>query len=148
MVEAVAEIRRLVLRLPTVVNDKREPSEDATPDESIPPALRPAPRSVLRGARSIITVCRMPMTLYDAIPKDGRSANDTVMGRFLDYVSAKKLELYPAQEEAILELFAEKNVILNTPTAQGNRSSRRRCISKGVAQAYARCTLPDQGAGE
>ncbi|MDZ4288927.1 MAG: DUF3516 domain-containing protein, partial [Prosthecobacter sp.] len=30
-----------------------------------------------------------------------------------------KLELYPAQEEAILELFEDKNVILNTPTGSG-----------------------------
>ena len=59
------------------------------------------------------------MTLYDAIPKDGHSGNDELLGRFLDYVSAKQLELYPAQEEAILELFAEKNVILNTPTGSG-----------------------------
>jgi superfamily II RNA helicase len=41
------------------------------------------------------------------------------LNRFLAYLSAKKLELYPAQEEAILELFSGKNVILNTPTGSG-----------------------------
>jgi superfamily II RNA helicase len=38
---------------------------------------------------------------------------------FLDYVFSKNLELYPAQEEAILELSSGKNVILNTPTGSG-----------------------------
>ncbi len=32
---------------------------------------------------------------------------------------ARKLELYPAQEAAILELFEDRNVILNTPTGSG-----------------------------
>ena len=38
---------------------------------------------------------------------------------FLDFVSERGLELYPAQEEAILELYSGKNVILNTPTGSG-----------------------------
>ncbi|MFO8026400.1 MAG: DUF3516 domain-containing protein, partial [Opitutales bacterium] len=35
------------------------------------------------------------------------------------YAANENIELYPAQEEAILELFAGKNVILNTPTGSG-----------------------------
>ncbi len=46
-------------------------------------------------------------------------SSDELLGRFLDYVAAQKQELYPAQEEAILELFDGKNVILNTPTGSG-----------------------------
>jgi superfamily II RNA helicase len=38
---------------------------------------------------------------------------------FLTFVSQSGLELYPAQEEAILELYSGKNVILNTPTGSG-----------------------------
>lgn len=38
---------------------------------------------------------------------------------FLDFVAESRLELYPAQEEAILELYSGKNVILNTPTGSG-----------------------------
>lgn len=34
-------------------------------------------------------------------------------------MESRKLQLYPAQEAAILELFDEKNVILNTPTGSG-----------------------------
>ena len=44
---------------------------------------------------------------------------DALMEHFLDYALAKGIELYPAQEEAILEVFSGKNVILNTPTGSG-----------------------------
>jgi superfamily II RNA helicase len=58
-------------------------------------------------------------TLYDLIPADERPGNDALLGRFLEYVEGRRLQLYPAQESAILELFEEKNVILNTPTGSG-----------------------------
>jgi len=58
-------------------------------------------------------------TLYDLIPRDEKLSNDVLLGRFLDYAEGRKLQLYPAQESAILELFEEKNVILNTPTGSG-----------------------------
>ena len=61
----------------------------------------------------------MPATLYDLIPRDEKASNDVLLGRFLDYVEGRRLQLYPAQESAILELFEEKNVILNTPTGSG-----------------------------
>lgn len=44
---------------------------------------------------------------------------NALLEHFLDYVLEKGIDLYPAQEEAILELFAGKNVILNTPTGSG-----------------------------
>ncbi len=44
---------------------------------------------------------------------------DAVLDRFLAVMSARGLALYPEQEEAILELFAGRNVILNTPTGSG-----------------------------
>ncbi len=45
--------------------------------------------------------------------------NDALLGAFLEAVEQRRLALYPAQENAILELFDEKNVILNTPTGSG-----------------------------
>ncbi|MBN2507888.1 MAG: DUF3516 domain-containing protein [Verrucomicrobia bacterium] len=59
------------------------------------------------------------MTLYDLLPRDGNLGSDNLLGRFLDYVAACGLTLYPAQEEAMLELFEDRNVILNTPTGSG-----------------------------
>ena len=44
---------------------------------------------------------------------------NVLLEHFLEYAIAKGIDLYPAQEEAILELFAGKHVILNTPTGSG-----------------------------
>ena len=44
---------------------------------------------------------------------------DAVLDRFLSVSSGRGLTLYGEQEEAILELFAGRNVILNTPTGSG-----------------------------
>lgn len=44
---------------------------------------------------------------------------DAVLDRFLSAMSGRGLSLYPEQEEAILELFAGHNVVLNTPTGSG-----------------------------
>ncbi|KAB2674721.1 MAG: DEAD/DEAH box helicase, partial [Verrucomicrobia bacterium] len=61
----------------------------------------------------------MDKTLYDFLPKLETPTNDLLLGRFLEFVEARGLSLYPAQEAAILELFEGKNVILNTPTGSG-----------------------------
>lgn len=61
----------------------------------------------------------MQKTLYDLIPRGDRPSNDELLGQFLAYAEDRGLQLYPAQENAILELFEEKNVILNTPTGSG-----------------------------
>ena len=57
--------------------------------------------------------------LADRIPPRGTTDADEILGLFLDWVSARGLTLYPAQEEALLELMAEKHVILGTPTGSG-----------------------------
>jgi len=57
--------------------------------------------------------------LLKRLPSSSNCSNDVLLDSFLDYTVEKKLELYPAQEEAVLELFEDKNVILNTPTGSG-----------------------------
>lgn len=44
---------------------------------------------------------------------------DDILNAFLDHLSATGTEPYAHQEEAILELFQDKNVILDTPTGSG-----------------------------
>jgi hypothetical protein len=53
------------------------------------------------------------------IPPGGTSDPDEILSLFIEWVSEIGLELYPAQEEALLEIMAGKNVILNTPTGSG-----------------------------
>ncbi|MCR6656425.1 MAG: DUF3516 domain-containing protein [Opitutus sp.] len=52
-------------------------------------------------------------------PRPGATDPDSVLDRFLTVASERGLTLYPEQEEAILELFAGRNVVLNTPTGSG-----------------------------
>ena len=76
----------------------------------------------------------MALTLYDLIPRGERPANEVLLGRFLDYAQGRGLELYPAQESAILEVFEEKNVILNTPTGSGKSLVAAAVQFKALAQ--------------
>lgn len=61
----------------------------------------------------------MSAPLGDLLPHHHDVSNDTLLDRFLDFVAARGLSLYPAQEEAILALLDGQNVILNTPTGSG-----------------------------
>lgn len=49
----------------------------------------------------------------------GEIDKDAILETFLEYCSGKGINLYPSQEEAILELFEGNNVILKTPTGSG-----------------------------
>ncbi len=79
-------------------------------------------------------MAEVPVTLYDLIPRDEGLSNDVLLGRFLEYAESKRLQLYPAQESAILELFEEKNVILNTPTGSGKSLVAAAVQFKALAQ--------------
>lgn len=76
----------------------------------------------------------MSSTLHDSIPSDSAPTNDILLGRFLEYIAGKRLELYPAQEAAILELFEDNNVILNTPTGSGKSLVAAALHFKALAQ--------------
>src|SRR5262245_23093910 len=67
-----------------------------------------------------------PLTLSRPAPlapfrlPDGSAPNaDAILERFLAVAAERGLELYPEQEEGILELLAGHNVVLNTPTGSG-----------------------------
>ncbi|MFZ5444661.1 MAG: DEAD/DEAH box helicase [Myxococcota bacterium] len=55
------------------------------------------------------------------LPKPGepKLTADAVLDRFVQYVTSTGLSLYPAQEEAVLELLGGKHVVLATPTGSG-----------------------------
>jgi superfamily II RNA helicase len=57
------------------------------------------------------------MTLTKALP--GGSGPDELFGTFAAWVSGQGLTLYPAQEEALIEIVSGSNVILATPTGSG-----------------------------
>ncbi|MCP4677419.1 MAG: DUF3516 domain-containing protein [Deltaproteobacteria bacterium] len=50
---------------------------------------------------------------------DRETERDEILNQFLEYVADLGIDLYPAQEEAILELLDWKHVILSTPTGSG-----------------------------
>jgi len=58
-------------------------------------------------------------SLADFVPNERTRDGDEILERFLAWVATTGLELYPAQEEAILELMAGRNVVLATPTGSG-----------------------------
>src|SRR6185436_6901857 len=57
--------------------------------------------------------------LFARLPPGKEPSADDLLDRFLDFLTARGLTLYPAQEEAVLAIFEDKNVILNTPTGSG-----------------------------
>ncbi|HEX7180476.1 MAG TPA: DUF3516 domain-containing protein [Thermoanaerobaculia bacterium] len=77
-------------------------------DLATPSALPHAP--ILSSARP---------SLAAKVPPGGTSDADEILALFLEWVSEIGLDLYPAQEEALLEIMAGRHVVLNTPTGSG-----------------------------
>ncbi|WP_050727237.1 DEAD/DEAH box helicase [Vulgatibacter incomptus] len=69
---------------------------------------------------------------------------DQVLERFVAFATAGGIELYPAQEEAILELLAGKHVVLNTPTGSGKSLVAQALHFKAMAEgavSYYTCPI-------
>ena len=58
-----------------------------------------------------------PLPLGRRVPAAGDP--DAIIETFIDWVDERGLTLYPAQEEALLEVVAGSHVIVNTPTGSG-----------------------------
>ena len=58
-------------------------------------------------------------TLGSRVPIGGVDGPAQVLDLFLEWVIDIGFELYPAQEEALLELMADRHVVLDTPTGSG-----------------------------
>ena len=58
-------------------------------------------------------------SLISRVPAGGTSDPDEILGLFLDWATDAGFELYPAQEQALLEIMGGRHVILNTPTGSG-----------------------------
>ena len=87
--------------------------------------------------------------LADLLPPEPTSDPDVLLNRFLAWVPSTGLTLYPAQEEALLELMAGKHVMLATPTGSGKSLVARRAPLQGAGRGEALLLhVPDQGAGE
>jgi superfamily II RNA helicase len=57
--------------------------------------------------------------LVSRIPDGGTGNPDEILDLFLEWVAEIGFELYPAQEEALLEIMAGRHVVLSTPTGSG-----------------------------
>jgi superfamily II RNA helicase len=57
------------------------------------------------------------MTLLERLPSDADP--DAIYEAFADWTSEQGLELYPAQQDALIEIVSGSNVILATPTGSG-----------------------------
>jgi superfamily II RNA helicase len=93
-------------------------------------ARRAAPGPMTSTAESI-----QPPTppLAALLPGPGAGA-DEILAQFVSFVAASGIELYPAQEEALLELLAGKHVVLNTPTGSGKSLVAAALHFKGLAE--------------
>jgi uncharacterized protein DUF3516/RAD3-like DEAD/DEAH box helicase len=80
--------------------------------------LAPAPVPRDTAAAELASPAGRP-SLAARVPPGGTSDPDEILSRFVDWASEAGFELYPAQEEALLELMAGRHVILNTPTGSG-----------------------------
>jgi hypothetical protein len=60
--------------------------------------------------------------------------DDAMLTTFVDWAGSAGYELYPAQEEAVLEIMAGNHVILNTPTGSGKSLVAMAMHFRGLAE--------------
>ncbi|MGP3534678.1 DEAD/DEAH box helicase [Microbacterium sp. RD1] len=80
----------------------------------------------------------MPPTLLDLIPSG--SDDDAVYTGFVAWAEERGVTLYPAQDEAVIELVSGSHVILSTPTGTGKSlvavAAHAACLARGGRTYY------------
>jgi len=80
-------------------------------------------------------------TLESRVPQRGTLPTDEILDRFLDWLTARGIEPYPAQEQAFLELMSDRHVVLGTPTGSGKTLAATalhfRAVCEGERSIYA-----------
>ena len=88
------------------------------------------------------------MALLDRLPAGGTPTPTSLFEAFETWAGEQGLSLYPAQEEALIELVTGANVILSTPTGTGKSlvatGAHFAALAAGTAHVLHRA---DQGAG-
>ena len=78
--------------------------------------------------------------LVSRLPIDSVPGSDDLLDIYLDWTLDLGLELYPAQEEAVLELLAGHHVVLGTPTGSGKSlvavALHLQALARGERSAY------------
>jgi superfamily II RNA helicase len=99
-----------------------------TASESTPPSPSSSPSSPSSSSPSSSSP-----PLAALLPTAGADPDD-LLSRFVSYTATAGLSLYPAQEEALLELMSGKHVVLNTPTGSGKSLVAAALHFKGLAE--------------
>ncbi len=74
-------------------------------------------------------------SLADRLPETpGAISPDVILERFLDWVAGLGFELFPAQEQALLEVMAGRHVVLDTPTGSGKSLVAMAMLWKGLCE--------------
>ncbi len=80
------------------------------------------------------------MDLLARMPPGADASADDIYEAFVDWASERGLSLYPAQDEAVIELVSGAHVILSTPTGTGKSlvavAAHAACLARGGRTYY------------
>lgn len=80
------------------------------------------------------------MDLLARMPSGADASPDAIYEAFVDWAAERGLSLYPAQDEAVIELVSGANVILSTPTGTGKSlvavAAHAACLARGGRTYY------------
>ena len=102
---------------PQVAQHPSNPKSAASPQP--PPGGITSPAELGGRVKAPLHPDDPPASGSTIAPLAARLGAASALDGFVDYVTSQGIDLYPAQEEALLEILEGHNVILNTPTGSG-----------------------------